>query len=193
MKAGINGVTESTPKETVFGPGTIHKGLKYTGSAWNFAESIVGATSEGTKLSIVPEITRPEIDGVWVPVKGLARKTGEKATLETKFVSITPDIMKAATLGQAGTPGTDGNPVIVSKAEILDTDYWENVAYVGTMLDGEPIIAILDNALCTSGFEPESKNKENATIAMTFECHADLTGDMESLPWRIIYPDRTGA
>ena len=100
MKAGINGVTESTPKEMVFGPGTIHKGLKYSGSAWNFTESIVGATSEGTKLSIVPEITRPEIDGVWVPVKGLARKTGETATLETKFISITPDILKAATLGK---------------------------------------------------------------------------------------------
>ena len=193
MKAGINGVTESTPKEMVFGPGTIHKGLKYSGSAWNFEESIVGTTSEGTKLSIVPEITRPEIDGVWVPVKGLARKTGEKATLETKFVSITPDILKAGTLGKDGTPGTDGNPVIVSKAQILDTDYWENVAYVGTMLDGEPIIAILDNALCTSGFESESKNKENATIAMMFECHADLTGDMDTLPWKIIYPDRKGA
>ena len=67
------------------------------------------------------------------------------------------------------------------------------MAYVGSTLDGEHVIAILDNALCTSGFGTESKSKENAAISMTFECHADMTGDMDTLPWRIIYPDRTGA
>lgn len=194
MKTGITGVTASTPKELVFGPGTIHKGLKATGDAWNFEESIVGATSEGTKLSIVPEITRPEIDGVWVAVKGLTRKTGETATMEVKFVTIKPDILKAATLGEDGTAAISGSSMIQSKADILDSDYWENVAFVGVALDDEPVIVIMDNALCTSGLEMESKSKENAVITMTFECHADLTtGSGDKLPWRIIYPNRQGA
>ena len=193
MKVGISGVTAETPKELVFGAGTIHKGLKETSGAWNFDESIVGATSEGTKLSIVPEITRPEIDGVWVPVRGLSRKTGETATMEVKFVTITPDIIKAATLGTDGTSSVGGASVIESKADILDSDYWENVAFVGVGLDGEPVIVILDNALCTSGLEMESKNKENAVISMTFECHADISSGADKLPWRIIYPARTGA
>lgn len=194
MKAGRTGVTATTPQEMLFGPGTIHKGLKYTGSAWNFEESIVGPTSEGTKLTITPEITRPEIDGVWVSVKGLTRKTGETATLETKFTVATPDIIKAATLGKDGAAAADGYKAIESKADILDSDYWENVAYVGELMDGEPVIAILDNALCTSGLGLETKDKENAVITMTFECHADLaTGSGDTLPWRIIYPNRTEA
>lgn len=194
MKAGRTGVTATTPQEMVFGPGTIHKGLKYSGSAWNFEESIVGPTSEGTKLTITTVITRPEIDGLNVPVKGLTRKTGETATLETKFTVVTPDILKAATLGKDGTAVADGSKAIESKADILDSDYWENVAYVGELMDGEPVIAILDNALCTSGLGLESKNNESAVISMTFECHADLTTSTgDTLPWRIIYPSRTGA
>lgn len=193
MKVGISGVTAETPKELVFGAGTIHKGLKETSGAWNFDESIVGATSEGTKLSIVPEITRPAIDGAWVPVKGLSRKTGETATMEVKFVTITPDILKAATLGTDGTSASSGTAVIESKADILDSDYWDNVAFVGVGLDGEPVIVIMDNALCTSGLSLESKDKDNSVITMTFECHADITSGTDKLPWKIIYPARTGA
>lgn len=194
MKAGMTGVTANTPKELVFGAGTIHKGLKQTGGTWNFDESIVGATSEGTKLSIVPEITRPEIDGVWVAMKGVSRKTGETATMEVKFVTITPDILKAATLGMDGATQVGGASVIESKADILDDDYWENAAFVGITLDNEPVIVIMDNALCTSGMAMESKDKNNTAISMTFECHADMaTGSPDKLPWRIIYPNREAA
>ena len=60
MKTGINGVSANTPKNILFGAGTIHKGLKYEGDKWNFDASIIGATSGGSKLSIVPEIrSRP--------------------------------------------------------------------------------------------------------------------------------------
>lgn len=190
MKAGITGVTANTPEQLVFGAGTIHKGLKYDGSAWNFDESIVGATAEGTKLNIVPEVTPITADGVHVAMKGMLRKTGETATLETKFIVVTPEILKATTLGTDGTPYADGSSVIESKADITDDDYWENVAYVGTILDGEPVIAILDNALCKTGLNLEAKDKENAAITATFECTAELGADGGKLPWRIIYPNR---
>lgn len=190
MKAGITGVTANTPEQLVFGAGTIHKGLKYEGTAWNFDESIVGATAEGTKLNIVPEVTPITADGVHVAMKGMMRKTGETATLETKFIVVTPEILKATTLGKDGTPYTDGSAVIESKADITDDDYWENVAYVGTILDGEPVIAILDNAICKTGLNLETKDKENAAITATFECTAELGADGDTLPWHIIYPNR---
>ena len=56
MVEGRNGITADTPKRILFGAGTIHKGLKYTSNAWNFEESLVGATNGGSKLSIVPEL-----------------------------------------------------------------------------------------------------------------------------------------
>ena len=71
-----SGITSKTPKNIVFGAGTIHKGLKYDASkkAWNFAESLIGATSGGTKLSIKPELKDIEVDGELVKVKELTVK-----------------------------------------------------------------------------------------------------------------------
>lgn len=188
-KEGKTGVTANTPKNIMFGAGTIHKGLKYTTNKWNFEETLAGATSGGSKLSIVPEITNIEVDGALVKTKGLTVKTGETASMEINFIELTQDIIKAATIGETGTSEDVANyDVIESKANIAEGDYWENIAFVGKTLDGKNIIAILDNALCTSGFEQEGKNKEGAIGKYTFECHAELTGDLDTLPWHIYYP-----
>ena len=41
-KAGKTGVTTGTPKNILFGAGTIHKNLEYKAeSGWNFEESII--------------------------------------------------------------------------------------------------------------------------------------------------------
>ncbi len=190
-KEGRTGVTANTPKNILFGAGTIHKGLTYTTSAWNFTESLVGATSGGSKLSIIPEITKVEVDGALVPAKGLTVKTGEAATMEINFIELTEDIIKASTIGKAGTSEDTNYSAIVSKADIEEGDYWENIAFVGKTLDGKNIIAILENALCTSGFEQEGKNKEGAVGKYTFESHAELTSDLDTLPWKIYYPKNT--
>ena len=190
-KEGRTGVTANTPKNILFGAGTIHKGLTYTTSAWNFTESLVGATSGGSKLSIIPEITKVEVDGALVPAKGLTVKTGEAATMEINFIELTEDIIKASTIGKAGTSEDTNYSAIVSKADIEEGDYWENIAFVGKTLDGKNIIAILENALCTSGFEQEGKNKEGAVGKYTFESHAELTSDLDTLPWKIYYPKDT--
>lgn len=189
-KEGRTGVTANTPKNILFGAGTIHKGLKYA-TTWNFTESLVGATSGGSKLSIIPEITKVEVDGALVPTKGLSVKTGETATMEINFIELTEDIIKASTIGKAGTSEDTNYSAIVSKADIEEGDYWENIAFVGKTLDGKNIIAILDNALCTSGFEQEGKNKEGAVGKYTFETHAELNSDLDTLPWKIYYPKNT--
>jgi hypothetical protein len=189
MIAGKNGVTADTVKNILFGAGTIHKGLKYEGSAWNFEETLVGATSGGSKLSIVPEVYDVPVDGADVLVKGLRVKTGEKATLEVNFIELSTDVIAAAAMGTVGTASdVTGYALIESKADIEIGDYWENIAFVGKMLNNKPVIAILDNALCTTGFEQEGKNKEGAVGKYTFECHADPDTDMDKLPWRIYYP-----
>lgn len=189
---GKSGVTENTTKNILFGAGTIHKNLKYTeGSSWNFAESIIGATSGGSKLSIVPEVTHLEIDGPAVKTKGLSVKVGETATLEINFIELTLELIRAATIGQDGTSEDKTYNLIESKAQLEDGDYFDNIAFVGKTLDGRNVIAILDNALCTSGFEQEGKNKEGAIGKYTFECYADSNSDSDTLPWHIYYPKAT--
>jgi hypothetical protein len=46
----------------------------------------------------------------------------------------------------------------------------------------------MENVLCTSGFESEGKNKEAGVGTYTFTCHAEITGDLQTLPVHIYYP-----
>ena len=91
-----SGITEKTPGNIPFGAGTIHRGLRFTENVWNFAESLVGATSGGSKFEIVPEVTQVEVDGALVAVKELDVKQGETATMEVNFVELTPDTHRSA-------------------------------------------------------------------------------------------------
>lgn len=188
MIEGLNGITSETTQNILFGAGTIHKGLKYATNAWNFAESCIGATSGGSKLSIVPETYVVPVDGPAVLVKGLRKKLGEKASMEVNMIELSSDTIAAAAMAVVGTSDVGTHDMIESKADIEDSDYWENIAFVGKTLDGRNVIAILENALCTSGFENEGKNKESGVVKLTFECHADADTDMDKLPWKIYYP-----
>lgn len=192
-KVGKNGVTTDTPKNIAFGAGTIHRGLKYVDGKWNFANSIVGATSGGSHLTITPEYTDIAIDGVFVEVKGLTKKkTGETAQLEVNWAELSTDIIKTSLNAVENAEGAvDGYTLLESKPDIDEGDYWDNIAFVGKTLDGRNIIAILDNALCTNGLDLEGKNKEQGVLTTTHICSAELEeeGDYDTLPYHIYYPD----
>ena len=184
-----SGITENTPKTIMLGAGTIHKGLTFSDSAWNFEESLLCATSGGSKLSIVPEFYDIPVDGANVKVKGLTAKVGETATLEINPIELTPEILKMALIGDEATSETaTGYNEITSRATINSGDYVTHLGYVGKTIEGKPIIIIFDNALCTSGMELEGKNKEAAIPTFTFECFADLSPEADTLPWHIYYP-----
>lgn len=235
-KAGKTGVTTNTPKNILFGAGTIHKNLVYTAPAyvltsdsalvtgkdyytrsgnegsytytkvtspvvgsigtyyeltegsWNFENSIIGATSGGSKITITPEFLDIEADGAMVAVKGLKVKTGETAEMEINFLELTKDIIKSAVVGQDGASDDASFDLIESKADIEAGDYLTNIAFVGKTLNGRKIIVIMDNALCTSGLESEGANKEAGVGTYTFACHADLDSDLDTLPYHIYYP-----
>ena len=190
-----SGITANTPKTVMLGAGTIHKGLQFTAGSdgaagtWNFEESLICATSGGSKLSIKPEFYDVPVDGALVKVKGLTVKVGETAQLEINPIEMTPEIFKMAVIGDSETSTTaTGYDEITSRATIATGDYITNLGYVGKTIEGKPIIIIFDNALCTSGLELEGKNKEGAVPAFTFECFADLTPEADTLPWHIYYP-----
>ena len=190
-----SGITANTPKTVMLGAGTIHKGLQFTAGSdgaagtWNFEESLICATSGGSKLSIKPEFYDVPVDGALVKVKGLTVKVGETAQLEINPIEMTPEIFKMAVIGDSDTSETaTGYDEITSRATIATGDYITNLGYVGKTIEGKPIIIIFDNALCTSGLELEGKNKEAAVPAFTFECFADLSPEADTLPWHIYYP-----
>lgn len=185
-----SGITENTPKTVMLGAGTIHKGLAFAENAWNFQESLICATSGGSKLSIVPEFYDVPVDGALVKVKGLTVKVGETATLEINPIEMKPEILNMAVIGDEKSSTTaTGYKEMTSRAIINEGDYVKGLGYVGKTIEGKPIIIIFDNALCTSGLELEGKNKEAAVPKFTFECYADLSPEADTLPWHIYYPD----
>ena len=164
----------------------------YVVGAWTDDEDhVLGATNGGNKLSIVPEITPIEVDGAVVEIKGLNQKTGETGTLEVNLAQHTVDSIKRAIVGKEVDSLIKGYIQIQTKSLIELSDYLDNIAFVGTMTDGTEIIAIMENAICSSGLELDNKNKETSVVATTFKSTADFkSGVYDTLPIYIFYPEK---
>ena len=165
---------------------------EYVVGAWTDGEeNVLGATNGGNKLNIIPEITPIEVDGAVVEIKGLNQKTGETGTLEVNLAQHTIESLKRAIVGKEVESLIKGYTQIQTKSLIELSDYLDNIAYVGTMTDGTEIIAIMENAICSSGLALEGKNKETAVVATTFKATADFeSGVYDTLPIYIFYPNK---
>lgn len=169
--------------------GDISTYYEATGGAWNAVESLLCATSGGSKVTITPEFYDIPVDGALVKVKGLTVKVGETATMEINPIEITPEILRSTLIGNESESATAiGYSEITSKPRIEEGDYLENMGYVGKTIEGKPIIILFDNALCTSGLDLEGKNKEAAVPKFAYECFAELSPEADTLPYHIYYP-----
>lgn len=154
---------------------------------------ILGATSGGGKVTIEPEYLDPEVDGATVLVRGLKQKVAETASMEVNLTEFREGlIVDALHLVKDTNANVTGYKKFISKRNLEDSDYLDNVAFVGTKVNGEQIIVIFPNAIITGAFELEGKNKEQATYTVTAECTATFEQtDLEHLPYEIYYPTQT--
>lgn len=185
-----HGITTETIKSMILGAGVIYKNLKYESSNKGWTGTPIGATSGGIKFHYEATWLDIEVDGATVLIKGVSKqKIGENATLEGQMTEITEDILVTA-LHLVKSTSEDSNYVkYVSKENITEDDYLDNVAYVGTLSNGKNVIIILPNALCTEAFELETKNATQTTFAVKFECSASLEKDnLNKLDISIYYP-----
>lgn len=184
-----HGITKATSKEILLGAGTYYKGLKYVaGTGWQ--GTILGATQGGGKVSITGEYMTVEADGATVKVKGLERKVGETATMEINLLEMKEGhLVDVLHMEEDTTKTIPGYKVYKTKANIGDTDYLENIAFVGFLTSGEAVIIIFENGIIEGALEIEPKNKEVSVFTATVECTADIEqDDLEHLPVYIYYP-----
>lgn len=197
MALAKHGITENTPSNIPFGAGTWFKGLKFeTGTGWT--GTVLGATSGGSSIKIVSEITDIEIDGALAAAMGLAVMQGGSGEAEVNFAELTKDILKMTTLGEVLDKNSEhyveGFDCIVTKNAITEGDYVENLGFVGYTADqSKQIIVILERALCKSGFQLDPKNKENSVVKATFTAYGDIKTDLDRVPIRIYYPQESAA
>lgn len=188
-----HGITSETVKKMILNAGVIYKNLTYNSTQSKWEGTVLGATNGGLKFNYEAQWLDVEVDGATVLVKGVSKqKVGESATLEGQMTELTEDILVKVLHLIKDTSEDTAYEKYVSKENITDDDYLDNVAYVGTFSDGKNIIIILPNALCTEAFALETKNAEQTTYAVKFQATADLEEDsLTKLDVKMYYPKTT--
>lgn len=186
-----HGITSETIKNMILGAGVIYKNLTYTATGWS--GTVLGATSGGIKFNYESQWLDIEVDGATVLVKGVSKqKVGESATLEGQMTELTEDVLVNALHLVKDTSEDTDYVKYITKENVTEDDYLENISYVGTLSNGKNVIIIMPNAICTEAFEMETKNAEQSTFAVKFECTADLENDqLNKLDLQIYYPTAT--
>lgn len=199
-----HGITTETPNNLMLGAGAIYMNLRRGANGWEGTP--IGATSGGNKFTYKPNFVNIEMDGAMVKVKGLTILQGAEASLEVNVAETSKEVLALALCGHITDqpehyPGSDtiyveSNDYLIEPNAYLSPDmYLDNIAYVGFRANGDPIIIILNNAVCTSGLDLQGKNGENTVYTLTFECFADLNNDgqdFDTLPVQIYLPHEPG-
>jgi len=190
-----SGITTGTPAKIPFGAGVYFQGVAYNEKVAPTAEeikaAIIGATQEGGTFTITPEFFEPELDGKTVAVKELQRKVGETAQIETSFAELTSDLMARMAIGKVGE-STDGKYDVITSSEIRAGHFYDGFGYYGKFMDSRPIIILFKQALCTSGFTTDAKNKTNSVFKGTFACMSDIEYGTTKLPYAIFIHKQEG-
>ena len=183
-----SGITTGTPSNIPFGAGVYFKGVEYSETVAPTEDAIkaaiIGATQEGGTLTITPEFFMPELDGATVPVKELQNKVGETAQIETSFAELTPELMANMVIGKI-SESTDKNYDVITSSGLSAGHFYDGFGFYGHYMDGRPMIIIFKQALCTSGFNGDAKNKTNSVFKGTFACQSDIEYGTTKLPYAI--------
>ena len=124
-----HGITSETIKNMILGAGVIYKNLKYEKPSNGWTGTPLGATSGGLKFNYEAQWLDVEVDGATVLIKGVSKqKVGESATLEGQMTELTEDILVSALHLVKSTSEDTTYVKYVSKENITEADYLENVA-----------------------------------------------------------------
>lgn len=187
------GYNAETPKHYLLDAGAVYRNLTYT-SVGGWIGELLGATADGSTLTIEPEYREIEVDGPKVATRGGRALERASATLEVNVKEITAENYRLSLNGTIRDATEDEAPtgykVIESKITIDDEDYDDNIAFVGTISGSdEPFIAILENTFVVSSTETEHTDDGEAVLTMEFQASAtaeDVAANR--LPWKILFP-----
>ncbi len=176
------GFTAETLKHLMLDSGAVYKNYGLTG------EALMGCTSGGCELDIVPKTREIKADGIKGSWKGGTQIISVDCTLKINFLEVTTDILKAALMADVDSVTNVGYDTITSKTVIELTDYIDNIALVSSLSGSTtPVIIILKNALGDAGIKFSSKDSQDNILPCTFTAH--ISPDTPSvLAYEIRYP-----
>lgn len=201
MTVKNKGYRKETAENILLGAGAMYANLEFDEDG--FLElneeglpkgEALGATSGGNEFTVEQEWYQPEIDGVVTSVKGLDIITMHNAQLVTNLKEFTVENIKRA-IAVADVDETNKHyDVITPRSTVKDSDYIDNIAYVGRKSKGnKPIIILLENALSIEGLSSSFEDEGDNTLPITFRASAEAEDAGEKPGYRIYYPKDNGA
>lgn len=193
-----SGYTNTTAKNYIIDAAVVYTNVTFDNASGDFTGTLQGATAGGVTLTIEQSYRDIEVDGATkMKVKGNKVLESANATITANMKELTAENIRKSLNGSIRDAAADEAPagykVIESKLNVDDDDYITNMAVVGRLSGtNKPIIAILDNVLCTSGLELGTEDNNEAVVEQTYEAHATPEQlEAEKFPWRILYPGET--
>lgn len=194
MPKTYSGFTDKTAEKLLLDAGAYFKNFIVGTDTFDtavIANKLLGATSGGGTFSATPTIRQIPIDGVKGIARGLEVIDDWVVTMVANIKEVSEQAILNALATGTSVAGPTGYKKITARNYILDTDYIDNVTWVGR-LSGSlvPVIIVVKNALSTGGLALNTTDKAEATIATTFTGHYDAA-ELDEPPFEIYYPDVT--
>ncbi len=201
-KKKYSGFTKETTEHLLLDAGAFFRGFIYTPGGENndtfdkavAAGKLIGATKGGGEFLATAKLRKIEVDGAPEYTKGLETIDSWEVYLKATVLETTAETIKQG-LGIAAVDkeSDDTYYVIKGKTEIEDSDYQDNVTWVGKISGSDkPVIIVVKNALSTDGLKITLQDKNEATIPLTFYGHYEQD-KLEEPPFEIYYPKPAAA
>ena len=154
--------------------------------------TVIGATRGGGTFTVTRETRTPEIDGMRYGFVGSDFVDSMDAYLSTTLVEITPE--NFTTLLATGTATTSGKITTIEVATAIgESDYLDNICWVGDIADGRLVLIELDNAINTADFTFTFTDKGEGTLAAEFHARQASVEDYDEAPFKVYFLDNPAA
>lgn len=176
-----HGITTDTVKRYLIDSGAVYRDYDETG------EELIGATRGGAEFVIEKEDREVEVDGPRGPVRGLKRTIRHTARLSFTLIEISQQTLLDLTRGTSVSDGT--HRLITPDNDIVDGDYYTNIALVGEMAaTSDPIVIKLLNSLVEGEITFTTDDQNEGEVAVTVMAHYGGVASLDTVPYTIALP-----
>ena len=178
MTVAAHGVSANTADRMLLDAGVVYTG--YTSIA--SPGTLLGATKDGSVLTIDRKLRDIRPDGSKGPVKGFRRLEECVATLEVNLIEITETNLLTALVGSAAADH------VITGAEVDDADFISKVALL-VKISGytNPLECVLSNVIVEGPVTIDAKPNDEHPIKLVFKAHYS-DSDLSTEPWSVTHP-----
>ena len=188
----MTAATPDTNKRLLLGAGVYAKNFVVgtdTMESVKAAGRLLATTSGGGTLTITKNGHYTQIDGLPENTRGTYILDNWTASSQATVKEYTKDALKLAlAAAQEADDAPEGYTGILPKAGLEDSDYLDNITFIGRLSGSKkPILIQLFNVFNTQDFSMAPKDGDEATFQLTLTAHYNVE-DTDTPPFAIYYP-----